>query len=94
MREPKKRFIIFCEGEKTEPAYFRAIKHHIQDALVEVKTEAGVGVPRTIANAAILEARRLGLSRRSRKPKNSFEERDEVWAVFDRESYCRILVTA
>jgi hypothetical protein len=31
----------------------------------------------------------LGLSRRSRKALNSFEEGDEVWAVFDRDEHPR-----
>ncbi len=86
-REPKRRFFIFCEGEKTEPTYFAAVKATYANALIDVNTIPGVGVPKTIAAAAAELARSLGLSPRSRKPQNSFEEDDEVWAVFDRDQH-------
>lgn len=88
-REPRRRFIIYCEGEKTEPAYFDALKRACAEALIEVETIAPAGVPYTLARAAVGRARELGLSRRSRKPLDSFEERDEVWAVFDRDEHPR-----
>ena len=86
-REPKRRFFIFCEGDKTESTYFAAVKTAHANALIEVNTIPGVGVPKTIAAAAAELARSLGLSPRSRKPQNSFEEDDEVWAVFDRDQH-------
>jgi RloB-like protein len=90
-REPKRRFIIFCEGEKTEPAYFAAIRRTCADALIDVQTIAPAGVPYTLAQSAADRARELGLGRRSRRPRNSFEEGDEVWAVFDRDEHPRYL---
>jgi hypothetical protein len=90
-REPKRRFIIFCEGEKTEPAYFAAIRRTCADALIDVQTIAPAGVPYTLAQSAADRARELGLSHRSRKPRNSFEEGDQVWAVFDRDEHPRYL---
>ena len=86
-REPKRRFFVFCEGDKTEPAYFAAVKTAHANALIEVNSIPGVGVPKTIAAAAAESARSLGLSPGSRKPQNSFEEGDEVWAVFDRDQH-------
>ncbi|MGH8544323.1 MAG: RloB family protein [Gammaproteobacteria bacterium] len=88
-REPKQRFVVLCEGESTEPAYFAALERTCSSALIEVEMVAGVGVPYTIARAAVERARALGLARRSRKSLNSFEERDEVWAVFDRDEHPR-----
>jgi RloB-like protein len=81
-REPKRRFIIFCEGEKTEPTYFAAVGRTCADALIAVTTVRAVGVPITIAQSAVAEMRR-------RRARNSFEERDEVWAVFDRDEHPR-----
>ena len=49
----------------------------------------GVGVPYTIAGKAVERARELGLSPRSRRKKDSFEEQDQVWAVFDRDEHPR-----
>jgi len=86
-REPKRRFYIFCEGKKTEPSYFAALKAAWPNALVEVNTFPGAGVPNTIAAAASNLARSLGLSPRSQKPQSSFEENDEIWAVFDRDEH-------
>ena len=48
-----------------------------------------VGVPYTIAEKAIEYARVLGLDPRSRRKKSSFEENDQVWAVFDRDEHPR-----
>ncbi len=84
-REPKRRFIIFCEGKNTEPAYFAAFRRAYSNALIEVTTIGAGGVPLTLAKLAAERARSLGLSRRSRKALNSFEEGDHVWAAFDRD---------
>ena len=65
--EPKVRFVLFCEGKNTEPAYFRAIKKRWAGSLVEIDTRAGVGVPDTIAQAAIGFAEKHGLLKKSRR---------------------------
>ena len=89
IQEPKRRFILYCEGKKTEPAYFGAIKRAYRDTLVEVETNPAVGVPYTIAENAVKLARSLGLDPRSRRKKDSFEENDQVWAVFDKDEHSR-----
>jgi RloB-like protein len=88
-REPKRLFIIYCEGRNTEPAYFHAFRQHCADALIDVEMIRAAGVPYTLAEAAAGRARDLGLGRRSRKSLDSYEERDEVWAVFDRDEHPR-----
>lgn len=88
-REPKRRFILFCEGKKTEPAYFDAIKRACSSALIDVEIVPAVGVPYTIAESASQRARSEGLARSSRRRMNSFEETDQVWAVFDRDEHPR-----
>ena len=86
-KEPKRRFTLFCEGKNTEPAYFSALKRTLTGALIDVVTRPGVGVPMTIAEKAVERAKSEGLTRSSRRKKNSFEEKDEVWAVFDRDEH-------
>ena len=49
----------------------------------------GVGVPYTIAEKAVERAGELGLSSRHRRKMHSFEENDQVWAVFDRDEHPR-----
>ena len=88
-RDPKVRFILFCEGRNTEPEYFSAIKKKWTGALVAVESRRGVGVPITIAQQAVDFAISSGLARNSRRRKNLFEEKDQVWAVFDRDEHER-----
>ena len=88
-REPKRRFILFCEGEKTEPAYFEAIYRACSSTLIKVKPYPGAGVPYTIAEKAVAFAESEGLAQHSRRSKESFEEHDQVWAVFDRDDHPR-----
>jgi RloB-like protein len=88
-REPKRRFILVCEGRNTEPAYFAALSRVWSSALIEVKTIAAVGVPYTVACSAVDWAQSLGLAARSRKALDCFEESDQVLAVFDRDEHPR-----
>ncbi len=88
-REAKRRFILFFEGSRTEPAYFDALKRACRGALIEFEPHPGAGVPYTIAEKAVERARELGLSPRSRRRKDSFEAQDRVWAVFDRDEHPR-----
>jgi len=78
-REPLRRFVIFCEGEKTEPAYFRALERkYKRNTLIDLEI-VPVGVPMTIAQRASAQMKRRG--------RNSFEEKDQIWAVFDRDEH-------
>lgn len=83
-REPKRRFILFCEGAKTEPAYFEAIKRARSSTLIAVEIVPAVGVPMTIAERAAEEAQ---THRHRRGRRDSFEEGDQIWAVFDRDAH-------
>ena len=81
-RDPRKRFVLLCEGQNTEPHYFNAVKELYADALVDIEIEGGVGVPETIARSAAKRSRAL-----AKEAKSSFQENDEVWAVFDRDEH-------
>ena len=84
-REPKLRFVLFCEGAKTEPAYFEAIERAYPNTLIEV--HGGVGVPMTVAQKAAAYAKENGLVRGGRRRKDSFETNDQVWVVFDHDDH-------
>ena len=77
-REPKARFFLFCEGQNTEPAYFRAVREELYGDVL-LKIECGVGEPRTVAEKARERIRR--------KSKDSFQKNDRVWAIFDRDEH-------
>ena len=85
-REPKRRFILFCEGENTEQSYFKAIKRLCTSTLIKVEIVARGDVPYALAQKAVKRAKAEGLTSSSR---NSFEENDEIWAVFDRDDHPR-----
>ncbi len=70
-REVKQRFLIVCEGEKTEPNYFRSFR--VPRSVVEVDIQ-GVGAnPSKLVDSA--------------KKLNKKGEYDQVWCVFDRDSW-------
>lgn len=71
VRDLRESFLIVCEGEKTEPNYFRAFD--VLNARVEV---VGAGCdPLTVVERA------LELKQEAEDPY------DQVWAVFDRDSH-------
>jgi len=92
-RKPAKRdaaryFHIYSEGENTERDYFKALELTLDPTKVRIKYNGPIGVPKTVASKAIDFAKDKGLikGRRGRKP-DSYEEKDQVWAVFDRDEF-------
>lgn len=85
-RAPRRRFIVYCEGENTEPGYFNALKRILRYGLIDIETNP-VGVPMTIAERAVERAKSEGLAKGSKKPRDSFAAQDQVWAVFDRDEH-------
>jgi hypothetical protein len=78
-RRPKRTFLIFCEGQRTEPEYLNALKMQpfVRDvAAVDLRVETGHGgvVPRTLV-ALACDARSRAIAEDA--------EIDEFWCVFD-----------
>lgn len=86
---PRRRFLLVCEGKNTGPQYFRTVRAQYPRALLQIETIGGAGDPWNIAEMAIRKAKNLGIAKRSRKKLDSFEENDEVWAIFDRDEHDR-----
>lgn len=80
-RQPRKTILIVCEGQETEPKYFKSFKLHS----VHVTVKGGDG--RTAAVQVVNRAIELREKRRQ-ESKLSFtkSEYEEVWCVFDSES--------
>ena len=86
--EPQRRFHVFCEGAKTEPAYFDAVQRQFGSAQILVEATGVGGVPSTVADEAIRHAKVLRRGIRSRADgRSSFEEADQVWVVFDQDHH-------
>jgi hypothetical protein len=68
--EPRQRFLIVCEGKKTEPNYFE--KFPVPKDVI-VKIHRGAGVHISVVREAIM------------RRDESEEEYDQIWCVFDRD---------
>jgi hypothetical protein len=71
IRELCKRFLIVCEGEKTEPNYFKAFPTNTRVLSVQIE---GTG------------CNTVSLVRRAIEKKDG-DDYDEVWCVFDKNSF-------
>ena len=70
IRTPKQRFLIVCEGEKTEPGYFRGFR---VPADVVVDIEPGAGTHISVVRRALEILDKVD------------DDYDQVWCVFDRD---------
>ena len=79
VRTPKRTFLVFCEGEKTEPAYLKALKREpaVRDVAsvdIRVDEKKSGAVPLTLVEAA---------AKARTRSSGEDGEIDEVWCVFD-----------
>jgi RloB-like protein len=78
-RSPKARIVLVCEGKNTEPDYFRALRQNLSKQSLEIKVVEAAGVPMTVAQEALRQAKILKDSVGS--------EGDRVCAIFDRDEH-------
>ncbi len=72
--QPKQTFLIVCEGERTEPNYFKAFK----------VTSANIKVEGTGYNTYTLVKRTIEIMNTEKKKGIYY---DQVWSVFDRNDF-------
>lgn len=77
-REERQRFLIVCEGEKTEPNYFESFKQDLPRQVVQLEI-FGEG-----ANTLSLVTK--AQARRDSSASGDYPF-DQVWVVFDRDSF-------
>jgi hypothetical protein len=76
-RRYKYLFLIVCEDQNTEPAYFRQFKSQIPKDTLYLR-EIGTGLdPKGVIDFAIIEKNKLSVESR--------KDVDAVWAVFDKD---------
>ena len=78
-RPPLPRFLIVCEGTKTEPGYFREMRS-LERSLIELELSPG-GVPKTLVERAM--AMKKDAAARAKREKDENLKYDHVWCVFD-----------
>jgi|ERR687886_797604 hypothetical protein len=72
-KEVKQRFLIVCEGSKTEPNYFRSFR--VPKNVVEVDVHGLGEDPSTLVRSATDLKNKYG------------DDYDQIWCVFDRDSW-------
>ncbi len=81
-RAPRTRFVIYCEGQNTEPRYFQDVRAAYGN-LSLIETPSVPSDAAKLVREAIRRTKVEHLGKGRRKPSNSFEQSDQVWAVFD-----------
>jgi hypothetical protein len=87
-RDIRKRFLLVCEGEVTEPEYFRHWRLTLRTALIEIEIADEHGVPKSLVETAA--ARRRTADRAASRQRDDNLRYDEVWCVFDVDEHPRI----
>lgn len=78
-REPYDRVLIVCEGEKTEPHYFREVCDHYQLSTANIEVMPGEGNdPVSVVHTARI---------RQKDEKKLGEKFDRIFCVFDRDEH-------
>lgn len=77
-REPHERVLIVCEGERTEPSYFRDLVDDYRIGAASVEVEGLGGDPHRVVREA---------KERQKREKRRGEIYDEVYCVFDRDEH-------
>ena len=80
-RDPKLRILIVCEGQATEPEYFRAFQHAARNPRVHIELAGETGVPMTVVEVAI--RLRDEAQREAKRQRDENLRWDAVWGVFD-----------
>lgn len=80
-RDPKRRLLVVCEGERTEPEYLSGYVRQVRNATVDVQIARERGEPRKIVEIA--------KTRKAAARRQGDAEYDEVWCVFDRDDHER-----
>ena len=77
-RKVRNRYLIVCEGEKTEPHYFEALKNQLPKGVVDVDI---VGAGDNTLNIVKIAKEKCNKRQKSATPY------DKVWVVFDKDSF-------
>lgn len=85
----RRKITVFCEGKKTEPTYFRALRDAYSSVSLTLEIFGGIGVPFTIASKAVAKAKQERAVSNARRTDGQRAKDDEVWAVFDRNEHPR-----
>jgi RloB-like protein len=88
IREPRPRVLVCCEGEVTEPSYFKGLKRKGQNNLLDVEVRPGGSNPKTLVDFAA--GRKKDTENQARRQRDDNLRYDEIWCVFDVDTHDHI----
>ena len=88
-KEPKQRFLLCCEGEGTEPGYFKSLADFLRNSLIELVEIEIAEHESTDPKQIVVQAKSLRASanREARRMHDDNLRYDQVWCVFDRDEH-------
>jgi hypothetical protein len=87
-REPRKRFLLFCEGEVTEPGYFGGWRRFLRSRLIQIEISRERGDPLRLVERAI--SAKKAADREAKRERDDNLRYDEVWCVLDVDDHARL----
>lgn len=87
-RQPRQRFLVFCEGQVTERQYFEYIRRLLKDYLLTIEVAKDRGDPLKLVEAAV--AARDGAAQHARRDRDDNLRYDQVWCVLDVDDHQRL----
>ena len=84
----RKRFLLYCEGEATEPDYFTGFARYLRSSLIEVEiADQRRKDPKRLVELA--KDRRTSANREAARARDDSLRYDEVWCIFDCDEHTR-----
>jgi hypothetical protein len=87
-REPKRRILIVCEGEKTERGYFKDFQREVRNPGVHVEVASETGEPLQVVEIAVRLKKEAEREARSQHDDNL--RWDDVWGVVDVDEHAKL----
>jgi hypothetical protein len=87
-REPRKRFLIFCEGRVTEPDYFSDWRRFLRNGLIQIEISPELGDPLRLVECAMSADNRARTQAKRERDANVLY--DQIWCVVDVDQHPRL----
>lgn len=87
-RQPRQRFLLFCEGMVTERDYFEHVRRVLKDYLLTIEVAKDRGDPLKLVEAAIEARNRADQS--ARRDRDDNLRYDQVWCIIDVDEHHRL----
>ena len=84
---PKRRLLVVCEGQRTEPDYVRGHERLVRNVTVEIEIPRDRGDPKKLVEIA--KERKHAAKTEAKRQGDLYLDFDEVWCVFDRDDHER-----